>query len=205
MATTRRIAEVNARVWRFKAATLLLAGGLAVHELRYLLAWGGSAQRVEAQQGHGYLTAAAPAVAGLVVLALAAFLLRLLGPRRREGGSAPGFRALWTGCAGLLIALYAVQETVEGALADGHPGGLAALLAHGGWTAVPLAVVVGGVLGLVLREAHHALSSEGPLGAPLRPTLVAPPTWTGLPTPPDPAVSAPLARSLAPRAPPATS
>ena len=58
-----------------RAASLLSLGALAVHELRYLLAYGHGATEALAQQGHGYMSDLAGA---LVVLALAALLATLL-------------------------------------------------------------------------------------------------------------------------------
>jgi len=50
-----------------------------------------------------------------------------------------------------LFALYAVQESLEGLLESGHPVGLAGVLGHGGWVAVPLALLLGLVVALLLR------------------------------------------------------
>jgi hypothetical protein len=195
---------VSARAWRTKAAVLLFAGGLAVHELRYLVAYGAGAQRAEANQGHAYLAMLSPLVATAAALALAAWLIRMLGGRPGPEARAPGLRfsRLWAGASGLLLGLYALQETLEGVFAAGHPDGIAGVFGHGGWTAVVLALAVGAVLALLLRAA------DVPLGAPAS----APRLWWPAPVsaavarrePASPKLT-PLAHHLAGRGPPPTS
>lgn len=195
---------MSSRAWRLRAAALLFAGGLAVHELRYLAAYGAGAQRAEADQGHAYLTMLSPLVATAAVLALTAWLIRMLGGRPAPGVPAPSLRfsRLWAGASGLLLGLYVLQETLEGLLAAGHPTGVAGVFGHGGWTAVALALAVGAVLALLLRAA------EVPLGAPARaPRPQGPAPVVALPAGRDPAPPRlrPLARHLAGRGPPPTS
>ena len=45
---------------RFRLASLLAAGALAVHELRYALAYGDHAGHEAAAQGHAYLSLVVP-------------------------------------------------------------------------------------------------------------------------------------------------
>jgi hypothetical protein len=163
------------RAWRPKAAALLFAGSLAVHELRYVVAYGPGAGHAEATQGHAYLTLLAPAVASAAVLALAAWLVRLAAGRAGPDGESPipGFRRLWGGMSALLIALFVVQETLEGLTSADHPAGVAGVLGHGGWTALVLAVAVGAVLALALRAAGVALAPPGRAAETLRPVVPA--------------------------------
>src|SRR5919107_1247373 len=120
-----------------RAGAMLAAGSLAVHELRFLAGYGGEG----AVGGHGYLAWGAPLLALLIAAACGAWL-------------APGgrFGAAWIGATCSLLATYVLQETIEGVTSSGHPG----LLAHGGWIALPAALLVGGLVALTLRGAQAA-------------------------------------------------
>src|SRR4051812_42422461 len=116
---------VRSLAWRLRAAALVLSGALAVHELRYLLAYQGDSGRVLGLQGHAYLTFVTPLVCALLAVAAAHFAGRLA-----RGGSAerpPCFVATWLWAAGSLVAIFVAQESVEGLLSSGHPGGFAAV------------------------------------------------------------------------------
>lgn len=65
--------------------------------------------------------------------------------------------ALWLICAISLVAIYSVQELLEGLLATGHPAGLVGVFGYGGWWAVPAAVCVGLVLAALLHGARWVL------------------------------------------------
>jgi hypothetical protein len=67
---------------------------------------------------------------------------------------AVAFRRLWIENALALVAIYVAQEGIEGAFAPGHP-----IWAHGGWTVVPLAIAVGGLVALLLAGADKALAA----------------------------------------------
>ena len=204
------MAPMRALPRRIRAAALISVGALAVHDLRYLLAYKGSAAHQLSVQGHGYLKALTPVVIGVLVLVLARFAVRLMrlfgGGDGREGDepALPPTRVLWPLMSATLVAIYAGQEWIEGQVAGGHPGGLAAAFGHGGWLAVPLAVVVGLVIALALRGAEAAIAMAAnarPRTMPRPRPLVAlvpcfdriPPTGGG------------LARLLAPRGPPPAS
>jgi hypothetical protein len=139
---------------RLRSCALLAAGALALHQLRYMLAYGHDAGHALSEQGHAYLTPVTAAVVTIVVIALATGLHRLAAgaPAR------PGRRLLrlWPGATGALLAVFAAQESIEGALTPRHPGGLAAVIGHGGWVAVPLAVAIGLAVALMLRGAPRA-------------------------------------------------
>jgi hypothetical protein len=137
-----------------RGALLLPVAALAVHQLRYLLAFGGDAPAALAEQGHAYLHGLAP---WLVLLAAAGFGA-YLGRARSE--PEPSAR-LWLEATLGLIAIYAGQELLEGLLASGHPGGLAGVLGDGGWLALPSAVLVAAALTLALRGAHRLLARLG--------------------------------------------
>ena len=130
------------------------AGGFAVHQLRYLLAFHGHAGLELQRQGHAYLHSLVPWIVLGIALAAGAFL-RALGRAFSGRCSLPlytaSFAALWLACAACLVAIYCCQEFLEGLVATGHPAGLAGVFAYGGWWSIPAAVGVG----LVLAAAFH--------------------------------------------------
>ncbi|HEX2358467.1 MAG TPA: hypothetical protein VHH72_01490 [Solirubrobacterales bacterium] len=189
---------------RVRLASVLALGAFAVHQLRYLAAHGGDAGGSLAHSGHGYLGAIAPLLAGFALAALAATALaaRFAGPHGKRRSGAP---VVAYGVA--LLAIYAGQELVEGALSTGRSDGLAALFADGGWMAIPLAFIFGAVAVAVIRalegvEAVLVLLSRRPR-RPLAPrsqgdrrpaerlTLLLTPLGFGLARRPPPAVAQP--------------
>jgi hypothetical protein len=145
---------------RLVPLALMPAAAFAVHQLRYLLAYGNHAGAVLERQGHAYLHSLAPWLVLLLALGAGAFL-RALG--RAFGGHCSlrrytvSFAVLWLACAACLVAIYATQELLEGALATGHPGGLAGAFGYGGWLAVPASLCVGLVLAALLHGARWIL------------------------------------------------
>src|SRR5436189_4577443 len=145
-----------------RAEAIIGVGALGVHDLRYLLAYHGHAGHELAIQGHAYLRLATPVLAGLLVLAAAAFAARLMRAYA-EGNEAgarlvPSTRRMWLFATALLIAVYSSQEWLEGLLAEGHAGGIGAPYSHGGWLAVPLALAIGLLIALALRSAAAAIA-----------------------------------------------
>src|SRR5213080_572900 len=133
-----------------RRASLLALGTLALHQLRYALAYGGDASSALAHQGHSYLGDVAPL---LVALALSLVCARLvaaaLGRLGADPDRSPGRGAETVAFAAALLAIFLAQELTEGVLAAGHPGGLAAVLPHGGVVALPLALAIGAVIAAV--------------------------------------------------------
>jgi hypothetical protein len=141
-------------------AAVVPVAAMAVHQLRYQLAFGASAGVELQRQGHAYLHSLAP----WLVVALAwtvGALLSALGRALRGQTSVPRYGlsllALWLVCAASLVAVYSVQELLEGLLATGHPAGLAGVFGYGGWWAIPAAVCVGLVLAALLHGARWVL------------------------------------------------
>jgi hypothetical protein len=138
----------------FARAAVVPAGALAVHQLRFLLAFGAGANAQLARQGHSYLHSLVPWIVLLLGVAVGGFL-RALG--RALGGhrSAPRYTlslaALWAACSACLLAIYLSQELLEGLFATGHPAGLAGIFGYGGWWSIPAAACVG----LVLAAMFH--------------------------------------------------
>jgi hypothetical protein len=194
--------------WRIRAGALIAVGALGVHDLRYLLAYKGQTSQELALQGHSYLKLVMPLVGGLLVLSAAAFAARLMRAyavgEDGEPRLLPSTRRMWLLASALLIAVYGTQEWLEGLLAEGHAGGISAPFSHGGWLALPLALVIGFLIALALRGAAAAIAVAAARGrarlhapkAASLPSSVGRSVWTA------PQQGA-LARRLAPRAPPA--
>lgn len=147
---------------------LVPAAAVLVHQLRFVLAFGSGAGPALQRQGHAYLHSLAPWLIVLLAVAAGAFL-RALG-RALSGQRSPrrytlSFAALWLACSAVLVGIYAAQELLEGALAVGHPTGLAGVLGYGGWWAIPAALCVGLVLAAVFHGARWILEAAGRRGA----------------------------------------
>jgi hypothetical protein len=165
-------------------AALLLAGALGVHELRYLLAFGGGAESALAHDGHGYLMLLMPLLATLSALGLAAGLVHAAAAPAVRSATLVRFGRLWPAASAALLAIYVGQELLEGLLAPGHPSGWAGAFGSGGWVAVPLAFAFGAVVALALRVARAVRAAP-----PLRIAAVR----LELPTAPAHAAAPPLA------------
>jgi hypothetical protein len=135
-----------------RRASLLAVGALALHQLRYALAYGGEASSAMARQGHSYLGDIAPVLMALAVsLVCARLVVAALGRLDADPHRSPGRRAETVAFAAALLAIFSAQEVTEGFLAAGHPGGPAAVFAHGGVVALPLALVIVAVIAAVDR------------------------------------------------------
>jgi hypothetical protein len=133
---------------RVRLAAVLALGAFALHQLRYLIAFGGSSSAELARQGHSYMADALPVLAVFALSALLATLIRSrFGPALSR---APLARRAAT-LALALLAIYVTQESLEGLLAAGHPGSVGVVLAAGGWLAFPLALVLGVLAALLIR------------------------------------------------------
>lgn len=154
-----------------RSASLLALGALAVHDGRFLLSYGHASGRVLAAEGHAYLTWVGPLVVAAVLLATLRFVTRLARP---VPGAPPVPRRrvrLFFLVAGLLLAVYTVQEWSEGLFAAGHPAGLLEPFAHGGWVVVPLVAAAAGIITLLLWGADVALARAAAAGLAFTPRL----------------------------------
>ena len=126
-----------------RTAALLALASLAVHQLRYLVAFGADSGRELHEQGHSYLAQSLPILLALAGAAIAARLLAGAASAYPGAGAAGSTlaRGLRYGLA--IFCVFSVQELAEGALSPGHPAGVLALVGSGAWLAAPLAVVVG--------------------------------------------------------------
>lgn len=146
---------------RLRAAALMPAAVLTVHQLRYLLAFGGGTGSELEKEGHQYLSALAAPIAMLVAIVIGLFFARLASAWRdgAEDDAAPrhGFLRLALLIGAALLALYSCQELLEGMLSTGHPGGFVGVFGQGGWWSVPLAFACGTIVAAALRGAHAAI------------------------------------------------
>lgn len=148
-----------------RAAVVPIAA-FAVHQLRYLLAFGTGASAELQRQGHSYLHSVVPWLVLAVGLSAGA-LLSSLGRALSGQTSVPRYGlslvGLWLTCAVCLLAIYASQEFLEGLFATGHPAGVAGVFGYGGWWAIPAALCVGLVLASLLHGARwlvHEVASR---------------------------------------------
>jgi hypothetical protein len=195
----------HVRISILRCGALIALGALAVHQLRYLLAYGGRSGAELIHQGHGYLLQALPILCGFAIALLAAGLLRAWGTA--SPGAAPLAARFQTRAllyAAAILAVFASQELIEGTFAAGHAAGFAAVFGSGGWLAVPLALLAGAAAAFTDRAvfaaerfvAAVADRQRGPLERPTRGSARRPaPDFVHL-------TSTPLAFGLARRPPP---
>lgn len=131
------------------------AAALVVHQLRYWLTYGAQAGNQLSGTGHGYLDVAVPWIVMVTALGAGTFAVR------RRVGARRSFVERWLGASFVLVALFTVQEMLEGVFATGHPGGIAGVFGHGGWVAIPVALVVGLAIAFVLRVADALARTPG--------------------------------------------
>lgn len=136
---------VRRRTHPLRALALLGAGAVAIHQLRYAIAYGNTAPQ-ELAAHHAYFDLALPGVATVFVVALAGVLIRIARGRAAAPHRRTSLAALWLCCALALGTIYGVQETLEGAGA----------LASGGWIGFALAFPAGLLVALAIRGADAA-------------------------------------------------
>lgn len=182
----RRLPRLESRSPATRAAVLLAFGAYAVHELRYVIAFGRASDTVVAGHVHSYMGAVVPIMGLLLAVGLGSWVAALARANRRGRGEAERHRlpAAWLAASGSLLTVFTVQESVEGLLAPGHPTGIVAILGGGGWTAVPLALVLGAAIALLLRGARAATRCAAacriPCDLQYRVTAARPaPVWCG--------------------------
>jgi hypothetical protein len=189
---------------RLRAAALMPAAVLTVHQMRFLLAFGGGSGEELEKEGHQYLSALAAPIAMSAAIVVGLFFARLASAWCGGAGeSAPrhGLLRLAFLIGASLLVLYSCQELLEGMLSSGHPGGFTGVFGDGGWWAVPLSLACGGIIALALRGARAAIRwaaarSRRAKISHGRPTPTPRPRRLALPRP------MPLAGAAAGRAPP---
>jgi hypothetical protein len=190
------------------AVLLLPAATVAVHQLRYLLAYGPNAGRQLIAQGDAYVESLLPGLVLLMAVCAAAGLLQLWRVSRGSGAARPAGHVrlwrLWAIASAALLAAYVGQEALEVMLGSARASVIAQAFGDGGWWAGPAALAIGlgwallargakVVLALAARRAAIRRCSSRELAPALarsrRVAVLAPP-------------SCPLSRRLAGRAPP---
>jgi hypothetical protein len=146
-----------------RAAALVCAGAFAVHDLRYVFEYGPGASDALSLQGHSYMPVVEASIAIFLAAACLLFLRVLFLAHRGSQiePAVPQFARLWAGASATLLAIYTLQEGLEGQFSAGHPSGLWGIFGHGGWTAVPLALAIGALVALLLEGAHRAIVRVG--------------------------------------------
>jgi hypothetical protein len=134
---------------------------LAVHQLRYLLAYGSHAAAQLSARGDHYVTTATVIAGTLLAISLAFGVLRLVAARRGRSHveivNAPLW-LLWLGLTLLLVAGFCALEGLEMAFEPQHPAGLAAIWGSGGWWAMPAAALVAGLIALLAHGGRALLA-----------------------------------------------
>ena len=184
---------------------MLPPAALAVHQLRYYLAYGSAAGAELQRTGHSYLHSVVPWIVLLVALVCGGFLVAL-GRAVAGHRSVPRFWAsllgLWLACSACLVAIFVTQEFLEGLFATGHPTGLVGIFGFGGWWSIPGGVMRrAGARGGVSRRPVGAGRGRAALGAR---AIQAGGARGGAPCPSDVLVArlAPLAEGFSGRGPP---
>src|SRR5690349_16639041 len=167
-----------------RTAAVLALGAFAVHQLRYLAGLGHGANGPE----HSYLGTLLPFLVVLAASSAVGATAVTLTSARAAGRSAG-----WAFCAAALLLIFCAQETAEGL----------APFAHGGWTAVPIAVLVGRAVSALLalfRTVERRLALPRSRRLPRAPSVLGRPRASGGRA----LTREPLAFGLARRPPPVT-
>jgi hypothetical protein len=191
-------------------AALLPPAAFAVHQLRFLLAFGRDAGEQLQATGHSYLHSIVPWLVLLLGVAAGLFLWafgralagRRLVSNRATADNASAFVKLWLVCSLCLLAIYSCQELLEGWFAVGHAAGFYGVFGMGGWWAIPASAGVGLVLAALFHSVHAVLdqlatrrSSGARSATPAAPVL-------GTPRPIEAASLPPIAAGWSDRGPP---
>ena len=160
-----------------RLVSLLAAGTLVLHELRYTVGGEGLAGH-----GHSYLPLAVAVAAVLLTLACAGFARELWHASRGRVATAsqPSFAALWLFASVAILSTFALQEWIEGWMAAGHGASLSHALAHVGWLGLLLSTGLGALAAALLRGADAAVDLVAKRHASRRPRSV---SGRGIPLP----------------------
>jgi len=165
---------------------LLALGALALHELRYMLAFGGGADAALERTGHGYLELLAPLVAAVAV---AAVIVSVVAPAALRlspalGADDSGLTERAAAYAAALLAVHLTQELAEALVHGGHAG-IAQALGAGGLAVLPLAMALGALAAFARGWLDRA--ERGLVTALDREPLPRAPRGAGAPIAPRPA------------------
>lgn len=143
----------------WSGAAIFPGGVLAVHELRYLLAYGAHAGRELRAHGDTYASTASLVAGVLVAILASAVGVGLIRATRGVVPPRPPVRRPWQSwlCWTVVLTLgFCAVEGLEMVFESEHADGFAGVFGSGGWWAIPAAVAVGAVL-TILRRGARAL------------------------------------------------
>jgi hypothetical protein len=160
------------RIARLAPIALLPPAAFAVHQLRYMLAFGPRAGLELTRTGHSYMHSLVPWLIALVALTIGGFL-NALGRAFARRTSAPGYAlslaGMWLACSAALVAIFVCQELLEGVFATGHAAGFAGVFGWGGWWAIPAALAIGLILAVLFHGARWVLGEVAQRRAAISP------------------------------------
>lgn len=177
---THSSARARAADPRLRGALLMPVCVLAVHQLRFYLAFGAHAGSRLAREGHGYISAAEPFALLAAAIVIGGVIGRTARAWQRAGPDASArdldhertrgtLVRTWMLCTVALLAAYCAQELLEGSFAAGHPAGLGGVFAGGGWIAIPASLLIGGALAATLKLADSLVGLVARRGLVRRP------------------------------------
>jgi hypothetical protein len=145
---------------RLAQVALLPPAAFAVHQLRYMLAFGAGASAELQRTGHSYLHSIVPWFVAALAVAVGVFLQalgRAFAGRTSLRSYSSSLLGLWITCSAALVAIFVCQEFLEGVFLTGHPAGLQGIFGFGGWWAIPAAMCIGLVLAALFHGARWVL------------------------------------------------
>lgn len=162
---------------RSRGLLVVPAAALVVHQARYSLAYGARANSELSAQGHSYLHSVVPWAVLALGLAATSWLRKVaLAYRSGTTGARIAPLRLWAVTTATLVAVYAVQETLEGFVASGHPAGVGGVVGQGGWWALPVAALAAVAVVALLRlgEIVVRIAARVPARSTAEPPFVFP-------------------------------
>jgi hypothetical protein len=141
----------------WSGAAIFPGGLLAVHELRYLLAYGAHAGHQLNAHGDTYVGTASLAAGLLLAVPTVGVVAGVIRARRGAASSGPAALRPWQSWVVWTVLLtlgFCALEGLEMVFESEHADGFAGVFGSGGWWAVPAAVAVAGVLTLLRRGAR---------------------------------------------------
>jgi uncharacterized membrane protein len=170
--------------WTLRWLLLTALAAVAVHGVRYGH-WHEHAHEQGADDHHGYLGGLVPALCAVAVIAV----VQAVTAVGREERPPPGRGRLWAATSLLLVAVYGLQELLEGHASF-------AFFGPGSWIVLVLAVVLGALVALLVRGVHAAIARTALRSLVLRPHRLSRPVSAAQPA------RLGIARRAAPRGPP---
>jgi hypothetical protein len=132
------------QVTNSRTAALVALAAFVIHQLHFLLSAGTAAGQSLREDGYSYLGHVPVTLGALALTVIVARLLAVyLGAQSPRSGSAGPLLRSPARFAVAVLAIYAVQETLEAVLFSHHAEGILAGLAHGWWLTLLLAVFLG--------------------------------------------------------------